>query len=49
MKLKEKFKKGAQVPISLEFEKAGKITVSFEVLGAAATGPATPKDDGKKK
>lgn len=48
MKLKDKLKKGAQIPISLEFEKAGKTTVSFEVLAAASTGPAAPKDDKKK-
>ena len=56
LKLKTKLKKGGQVPISLEFEKGGKITVSFDVLSPTATGPVTPKasrnsvaDDGKMK
>ncbi|OKO78946.1 copper chaperone PCu(A)C [Bradyrhizobium sp. NAS96.2] len=41
--LKAKMKKGTAVPMTLEFEKAGKITVSFDVLGAASTGPVAPK------
>jgi len=52
LNLKSALKKGTKVPITLEFEKAGKIAVSFEVLGAAAKGPAAPKaspDDGKMK
>jgi copper(I)-binding protein len=50
LKLSAPLKKGTKVPITLEFEKAGKVTVSFDVLGAAATGPAAPKaDDGKTK
>ena len=39
--------------MTLEFEKAGKVTVAFDVLGAASTGPVAPKasapDDGKIK
>jgi copper(I)-binding protein len=50
MKLKSALKKGTQVSITLEFEKAGKVTVPFDVLSAAAKGPAPPKaDDGKMK
>ncbi len=51
-KLKSKMKKGSQVSITLEFEKAGKMPVPFEVLSAAAKGPAAPKaspDAGSKK
>jgi len=51
--LKSRMKKGTQVPITLEFEKAGKVTVSFDVLSAASTGPVAPKasasGDGKMK
>jgi|SRR5450631_82437 copper(I)-binding protein len=51
--LKSRMKKGTKVPITLEFEKAGKVTVPFEVLGAASTGPVGPKastpDDGRMK
>ena len=56
LKLKSPLKKGTKVSMTLEFEKAGKVTVSSDVLGAAATGPAAPKalpnsraDDGKMK
>ena len=51
--LKSRMKKGTKVPMMLEFEKAGRVTVSFDVLGAASTGPVAPKasapDDGKMK
>jgi copper(I)-binding protein len=51
--LKSRMKKGVQVPMTLEFEKAGKVTVTFDVLSAASTGPVAPKasapDDGKMK
>jgi copper(I)-binding protein len=43
LKLKSRLKKGTKVPVTLEFEKAGKVTVPFDVLAAAATGPAVPK------
>ncbi len=57
LKLKSQLKKGTKVSMTLEFEKAGQVTVSFDVLGAAAKGPAAaPKalpnsgaDDGKMK
>jgi len=52
-KLKSRMKKGTQVPMTLEFERAGKVTVMFDVLGAASTGPVAPKasapDDSKTK
>jgi periplasmic copper chaperone A len=51
--LKSRMKKGTQVPMTLEFEKAGKVAVSFDVLSAASTGPVAPKasapDGGKMK
>jgi copper(I)-binding protein len=43
LKLKSALKKGTKVSMTLEFEKAGKVTVPFDVLGPAATGPAVPK------
>ncbi len=57
LKLKSQLKKGTKVSMTLEFEKAGQVTVSFDVLGTAAKGPAAaPKalpnsgaDDGKLK
>lgn len=54
MKLKSPLKKGTKVPMTLQFEKAGQVTVPFDVLGPAAKGPAAPKansaaDDSKMK
>src|SRR6266404_184525 len=57
LKLKSPLKKGTKVSMRLEFEKAGQATVSFDVLGPAAKGPAAaPKalpnsaaDDSKMK
>ena len=50
MKLKAALKKGTKTTITLAFEKAGKVAVSFDVLSAASTGPVAPKaDDGKTK
>jgi copper(I)-binding protein len=49
LKLKSKLKKGTKVAVTLEFEKAGKVEVPFEVLSAAAKGPAVAKDGGKMK
>jgi copper(I)-binding protein len=40
LKLKSQLKKGTKVSMTLEFEKAGKVTVPFDVLGPAAKGPA---------
>ncbi|MGE5156540.1 MAG: copper chaperone PCu(A)C [Gemmatimonas sp.] len=41
--LKSRMKKGTKVPMTLEFEKAGKVTVSFDVFSAASTGPVPAK------
>jgi copper(I)-binding protein len=40
MDLKSPLKQGDKVPVTLEFEKAGKVTLSFEVQGVGAQGPA---------
>jgi periplasmic copper chaperone A len=37
--LKNPLKKGEQVPVTLEFEKAGKVQVSLDVEGIGAQGP----------
>jgi periplasmic copper chaperone A len=39
MDLKSPLKQGDKLPITLEFEKAGKVTVSFDVEGVGAKGP----------
>ena len=56
LKLKSQLKKGTKVSMTLQFEKAGQVAVSFDVLGPAAKGPVAPKasantaaDDGKMK
>jgi copper(I)-binding protein len=38
--LKGPLKQGDKVPVTLEFEKAGKVTVSLDVQGVGAKGPA---------
>jgi hypothetical protein len=38
--LKSPLKQGDKVPVTLEFEKAGKVTVSLDVQGLGAQGPA---------
>ncbi|NOJ42632.1 copper chaperone PCu(A)C [Bradyrhizobium australiense] len=40
MDLKQPFKQGDKVPVTLEFEKAGKVTLSLDVQGVGAKGPA---------
>jgi copper(I)-binding protein len=40
MDLKSALKQGDKVPVTLEFEKAGKVTVSFDVQGVGAQAPA---------
>jgi len=40
MDLKGPFKQGEQVPVTLEFEKAGKVKVSLDVQGVGAQAPA---------
>jgi copper(I)-binding protein len=50
LKTKSALKKGSKVSLTLAFEKAGQVTVPFDILSAAAKGPtATKADDGKKK
>ena len=48
MDLKAPLKQGDKVPVTLEFEKAGKVTVSFDVGGVGAQGPAGASDMGGK-
>lgn len=53
-KLKSALKKGTRVSMTLEFEKAGRVAVAFDVLSPASKGPVAPKtsapaDDGKTK
>ncbi len=45
MNTKVALKKGAKQPIDLQFDKAGKVTVNFDVLAASSKGPPTPKPD----
>jgi periplasmic copper chaperone A len=40
MDIKQPLKQGDKVPVTLEFEKAGKVTVSLDVQGVGAQGPA---------
>jgi periplasmic copper chaperone A len=40
--LKSPLKQGDKVPVTLEFEKAGKVNLSFDVLGVGAQGPVAP-------
>ena len=47
--LKSPLKRGDKVPVTLEFEKAGKVTVSFDVQGVGAQGPTTAPSSGSKK
>jgi copper(I)-binding protein len=46
MDLKNPLKQGDKLAITLEFEKAGKVPVSFDVMGVGAQGPAV--DSGSK-
>ena len=39
MGLKSPLKQGEKVPLTLQFEKAGKVTVTFDVQGIGAMGP----------
>jgi periplasmic copper chaperone A len=43
--LKGSLKQGEKLPVTLEFEKAGKVSVTFDVEGVGAKGPAG-SDDG---
>ena len=40
MDLKKPLKQGDKLPVTLEFEKAGKVQVTFDVMGVGAQGPA---------
>jgi hypothetical protein len=42
-------KKGAKQAIELQFEKAGKASVNFDVLAASSKGPPAPKADATMK
>jgi copper(I)-binding protein len=44
--LKSPLKRGDKVPVTLEFEKAGKVRLSFDVQGVGAQGPATAPSSG---
>ena len=48
MDLKQPLKRGDKVPVTLEFEKAGKVTVSLDVGGVGAQGPAGGSSKGGK-
>ena len=48
MGLKSPLKQGDKLPVTLEFEKAGKVTVSFDVEGVGAQGPAGASGMGDK-
>ncbi len=47
--LKSPLKQGDKVPVTLEFEKAGKVKLTFEVQGVGAQGPAGAGDMGGPK
>ena len=49
MDLKTPLKQGDKVPLTLEFEKAGKVTLSLDVQGDGAQGPAGHDQSGMKK
>ena len=49
MDLKSPLKKGDKLPITLEFEKAGKVQVSLDVEGVGAQGPAVSSSGSKKE
>ena len=44
--LKSPLKQGDQVPVTLEFEKAGKVKLTFDVQGVGAKGPAGAGETG---
>lgn len=48
MDLKSQLKQGDKVPVTLEFEKAGKVTVSLDVAGVGAQGPGEAASSGGK-
>jgi copper(I)-binding protein len=48
MDLKQPLKRGDKVPVTLEFEKAGKVTISLDVEGVGAQGPTGGSSTGGK-
>ena len=46
--LKSPLKQGDKLPVTLEFEKAGKVTLSLDVRGVGAQGPAGADGSGGK-
>ena len=49
MDLKSPLKEGDKLPVTLQFEKAGKVAVTLEVEGVGAKGPAAGGDMGGMK
>jgi len=49
MDLKNSLKQGDKVPLTLEFEKAGKVALSLDVQGVGAQAPAGHDHSGMKK
>jgi periplasmic copper chaperone A len=45
MELKGPLKKGNRVPVTLAFEKAGEVKVTFDIQGIGAAGPASGQMD----
>jgi periplasmic copper chaperone A len=48
MDLKSPLKQGDKMPVTLEFEKAGKVAISLDVQGVGAQGPAAGGGGGMK-
>ena len=46
MDLKSQFKQGDKVPVTLEFEKAGKVTLALDVQGVGAQAPGADHSGG---
>ena len=46
--LKHPLKQGDKLPVTLEFEKAGKVKVSLDIQGVGAPGPGAAPMDMKK-
>ena len=44
--LKSPLKQGDKLPVTLEFEKAGKVKLSLDIEGVGAQGPAGAADTG---
>lgn len=49
MDLKSPLKQGDKMPVTLQFEKAGKVAVTLDVQGVGAQGPAASGEGGMKK